>query len=51
MPYSIVARGSPWVTPSLIFNKWLDASPVSQTTSMAQWRYHLNVNCEPLGHS
>ena len=51
MPCAIMARGSPWVTPSLLCKKWPDPSPVSLTTSVAQWRYHLNVNCAPLGHS
>ena len=46
-----MARGSPWVTPSLLCNKWPDPSPVSLTTSVAQWRYQLKVNCAPLGHS
>ena len=34
MPYAIMERGSPWVTLSLICNKWPEPSPVSHTTSV-----------------
>ena len=51
MPYEIMTRGSPWVTPSLLHNKWHEPSPVSCTKSVFQWRYKLNVNYAPLGHS
>ena len=51
IPYAIMARGSPWVTPSLIYKKLPEPSPVSRTTSVAQWWYQLNVNFTQLGHS
>ena len=46
--YSIMSRGSPWVTPSLLCKKWPEPSPVSCATSVAQWQYQLNLNCAPL---
>ena len=36
MPYAIMAKGSPWVTPYLIFKKWPDPSSNSCTTRVAQ---------------
>ena len=36
MPYAIMARGSLWVTPSLLCNKWPYPYPVSCTISVAQ---------------
>ena len=35
MPYVIMARRSPWVTPSLLCKKWPDPSPMSLSTSVA----------------
>ena len=35
----------------LLCKKWPNLSSVSRTTSVAQWRYQLNLNCAPLGHS
>ena len=51
MMYVIMAKGSPWVTPSLLCKKWPDPSSVPITTRLAQWRKKLMVNCMPLGHS
>ena len=38
MLYAIMARGSPWITPSLLCKKWPDPSAVFLTTSVDQWR-------------
>ena len=51
MPYAIMARGSPLVTPSWLCKKWPDPSTVARATSVSLWLYQLNVNCAPLGHS
>ena len=52
MPYAILVRGYPWVTPSLLCNKWPDpykycTTRVSQLAATAQimavWLSSLNV--------
>ena len=50
MPYSIMAKGYPWVMPSLLCKKWFYPN-TSRTTRVAQCLYQLKVNCTPLGHS
>ena len=45
MPYAIMAKGSPWVTSSFLCKNWPEPSAVCLTTSVAQWRYQLKVNC------
>ena len=49
-PYIILARGSPWDTPSLMLRKWPVPSP-SLITRVSQWQTQLNENLSPLGHS
>ena len=51
VPYTIMARGSHWVTPSLLCKKLPDLSSLSCTTRVAQRRQQLKVNCAPLGYS
>ena len=51
MPYAIMAKGYPWVTPYLICKKWPDPTSEYCTNRVSQRRYQLNVNCAPLGHS
>ena len=50
MPYYIMTRGYPWVTPSFMWRKW-PIIPISQITRVYHWWQQLNVNCIRLGHS
>ena len=48
MPYAIMDKGSPWITPSLLCKKWPDPSS-SRTTRVDQWQFQLKVNCGAAG--
>ena len=50
MTDEIVAKGYPWVAPSMLCNNFPGLSE-SRTTSLSQVWYQLMLNCVPLGHS